>query len=86
MTIEVRIRLTEADVAALDAAMKRGRFATRSEALRAGLNHVLREERQREIDDAYARGYGAHPQKEWVGDLGLRGLAAFDRAERGKPL
>jgi Arc/MetJ-type ribon-helix-helix transcriptional regulator len=73
-------------VAALDAAVASGRFASRSEALRAGLAQVLAEEREREIDAAYERGYGAIPQEEWVGELGLSGLAAFDRAEGGEPL
>jgi Arc/MetJ-type ribon-helix-helix transcriptional regulator len=80
------VRLTDADLAALDAAVASGRFANRSEALRAGLELILREEREREIDEAYARGYGRHPQKEWVGELGLAGLAAFHKAEGGKPL
>jgi len=70
----------------LDAAVERGRFANRSEALRAGLARVLRDERERQIGDAYRRGYGAHPQEEWVGDVGLAGLTAFDRAEGGEPL
>jgi hypothetical protein len=47
---------------------------------------VLREEREREIDEAYRRGYGEHPQEDWVGEAGLAGLAAFDRAEGGEPL
>jgi Arc/MetJ-type ribon-helix-helix transcriptional regulator len=78
--------MTEADVAALDAAVARGRFANRSEALRAALARLLAEEREREIDEAYRRGYGEHPQAEWVGAAGLAGLAAFDRAERDEPL
>ncbi len=80
------MRLTESDLAALDAAIARGRFANRSDALRAGLERILREERQYEIDQLYAAGYGRHPQEEWVGELGLAGLAAFDRAEGGAPL
>jgi Arc/MetJ-type ribon-helix-helix transcriptional regulator len=73
-------------LAALDAAVASGRFANRSEALRAGLELILREERERKIDEAYARGYAQHPQEEWIGELGLAGLAAFDKAEGGKPL
>jgi Arc/MetJ-type ribon-helix-helix transcriptional regulator len=73
-------------VAALDAAVARGRFPTRSAALRSGLEHVLREERDRAIDEAYARGYAEHPQEEWVGELGLAGLAAFHATEGGKRL
>ena len=80
------MRLTESDLAALDAAIARGRFANRSDALRSGLERILREERQHEIDQMYATGYGKHPQEEWVGELGLAGLAAFDRAEGGGPI
>jgi Arc/MetJ-type ribon-helix-helix transcriptional regulator len=86
MTIQVPVRLTDSDLAALDAAIARGRFANRSDALRAGLDRILYEERQREIDETYAAGYAKHPQEEWVGDLGLAGLAAFDKTEGGTPL
>ena len=85
MTIRVPVRLTDSDVAALDAAIAAAPYANRSEALRAGLEHVLREEREREIDDAYARGYGEFPQEEWV-RARLAGLAAFDCSEGGSPL
>jgi len=86
MTIQVPVRLTEEDVAALDAIVAEGRFSSRSDALRAGLAHVLHEEREREIDAAYRRGYGQNPQEDWVGVVGLAGLSAFDRAEGGEPL
>ena len=86
MTTQVPVRLTESDLAALDAVIARGRFANRSEALRAGLDRILYEERQDEFDERYAAGYGKHPQEEWIGELGLAGLAAFDQAEGGPPL
>ena len=86
MTTQVPVRLTEADLAALDAAIARGRFANRSDALRSGLDRILHDEREHEIDQMYAAGYGKHPQEEWVGEFGLAGLAAFDWAEGGKPL
>jgi Arc/MetJ-type ribon-helix-helix transcriptional regulator len=86
MTTQVPVRLTDSDLAALDAAIARGRFANRSEALREGLERVLYEERQREIDETYVAAYAKHPQPEWVGELGLAGLAAFDKAEGGPPL
>lgn len=86
MTIQVPVRLTEEDAAALDAAVEAGRYASRSEAMRAGLARILREERDREIAEAYRRGYGEHPQEEWIGEAGLAALIAFDRAEGGKPL
>jgi Arc/MetJ-type ribon-helix-helix transcriptional regulator len=83
---QVQVRLTKAEVASLDAAIARGTFPSRSDALRAGLERVLHEERKREIDEAYVAGYGKHPQETWVGEIGLAGLAAFDKAEGGKPL
>ena len=86
MTVQVPVRLTESDLAALDAAIARGRFANRSDALRSGLERILREERRHAIDELYAAGYGKHPQEEWAGQLGLAGLAAFDQAEGGAPL
>jgi Arc/MetJ-type ribon-helix-helix transcriptional regulator len=86
MTVQVPVRLTDSDLAALDAAIARGRFASRSEALRAGLDRILFEERQRAIDEAYAAAYRKHPQEAWVGKLGLGGLAAFDEAEGGERL
>jgi Arc/MetJ-type ribon-helix-helix transcriptional regulator len=86
MTVQVPVRLTEEDAAALDRLVSEGRFATRSDALRAGLAGLLREERERAIEEAYRRGYGEHPQEEWVGEVGLAGLAALDRSEDGEPL
>jgi len=78
--------MTSQDVAALDELVAEGRFASRSEALRAGLARLLREEREQVIDGAYRRGYGENPQEEWPGRLGLAGLDAFDRTEGGEPL
>jgi len=86
MTTLVPVRLTDSDLAALDAAVARGSFASRSDALRAGLARVLADDRQRVIDEAYARGYGRHPQEDWPAELGLAGLAAFDSAEGGADL
>ena len=78
--------MTDQDAAALDELVAQGRFESRSDALRAGLARLLREERDREIDAAYRRGYGERPQEEWVGRVGLQGLAELDRAEGGEPL
>ena len=78
--------MTDRDVAALDELVAEGRFANRSDALRAGLARLLEEKREREIEAAYRRGYEEHPQEAWVGELGLQGLAELDRAEGGEPL
>lgn len=72
----VQTRLDDDELARLDAIVAQGLFRNRSEALRAGLALLLRREREREVAAAYARGYGAHPQEEWVGELGLALLGA----------
>lgn len=73
-------------MAILDELVRSGRFTNRSEALREGFARLVRQERERQIVDAYARGYARHPQPEWVGEAGLAAFAAFDRAEGGEPL
>lgn len=81
MSTPVQTRLSDDELRALDEAIEQGRFPSRSEALRAGLHQVLRAEREREIAEAYARGYGSKPQEAWVGDTGLALLDAAVRAE-----
>ena len=81
MTIQIPLRIPDDDLAELDAAIARGSFPNRSAALRAGLDLLLREERERAIDDAYRRGYGKHPQEEWISDDGLTLFAALVQAE-----
>lgn len=61
--------------------MARGRFSSRSEALREGLAHVLREERDRELDERYRLSYGRYPQEEWIGEVGLWALTQIVAAE-----
>jgi Arc/MetJ-type ribon-helix-helix transcriptional regulator len=84
--VQVSVRLTDADVHALDGLVASGRFTSRSAALHAGLADLVRDERERAIAEAYRRGYGEHPQEEWIGEIGLAALTAFDRSEGGDPL
>jgi Arc/MetJ-type ribon-helix-helix transcriptional regulator len=86
MTFQVPVRLTEQDVAALDAVVASGRFSSRSDVLRSALARLLRDERERLIDEAYRRGYGEHPQEDWIGEAGLAAFAAFGEAEAGEGL
>ena len=81
MTIQIPIRIAEEDLSELDEAIARGTFKNRSAALRTALKLLLREEREREIVEAYRRGYGEHPQEEWIGEVGLAAFAALVEAE-----
>jgi Arc/MetJ-type ribon-helix-helix transcriptional regulator len=71
MTVQIPVRIPDEDARMIDEAVARGRFASRSAALREGLALLLREERDREIDEAYRRGYGKFPQEERIGQDGL---------------
>jgi Arc/MetJ-type ribon-helix-helix transcriptional regulator len=86
MTTQVPVRLTDSDLAALDAAIERGSFANRSEALRAGLAQILREERERELVELFRKAYAEQPEEEWIGRTGAALLAAFHEAEGDEPL
>ncbi len=81
MTIQIPVRIPERDAELLDEAVARGRFASRSEALREGLALLLREEREREIEEAYRRAYEKYPQEDWIGETGLALFAAWVEAE-----
>jgi Arc/MetJ-type ribon-helix-helix transcriptional regulator len=78
---QIAIRLSDDDLARLDASVALGRYPSRAAAVRAGVDRVLREERDREIADAYRRGYGPHPQEEELGRAGVSAMAALVRQE-----
>ncbi len=71
MSVQIPVRIPEEDARRLDEAVARGRFASRSAAFREGLTLLLREEREREIEEAYRRAYSEHPQEERIGHDGL---------------
>lgn len=81
MTKQIPLRISDEDVQQLDQLVAHGRFSSRSAALRAALALLLRDERDRDIEDAYRRGYGEHPQEEWLGEAGRAAFAAFVEAE-----
>ena len=84
MTVQIPVRIPEDDAKALDEAVSRGTFGSRSEAVREAIDMLLKELREREIDEAYRRGYGKHPQEESVGEAGLELFAARVAAEDDK--
>ncbi|MGH3065019.1 MAG: ribbon-helix-helix domain-containing protein [Gaiellaceae bacterium] len=71
MSVQIPVRIPDEDARRLDDVVASGRFASRSDALREGLALLLREEREREIVEAYRRGYERFPQEDRVGQDGL---------------
>ena len=72
MSIQIAVRLAVDDLKRLDAAIARGAFPSRAAAVRAGLDRLLREEREAEIAEAYRRGYATDVDESAVGEVGLR--------------
>jgi Arc/MetJ-type ribon-helix-helix transcriptional regulator len=81
MTVQIPVRIPKEDARALDEAVARGRYESRSDALRAGLAMLLREEREREIEEAYRRAYTEHPQEDWIGEVCLWAFSQIVAAE-----
>jgi Arc/MetJ-type ribon-helix-helix transcriptional regulator len=81
MSLQIAVRLSDTEVEKLDALVATGRYPSRAAAVRAGLDLLFREEREREIVEAYRRGYGAHPQEPELLRAGLLAGAALIRRE-----
>lgn len=63
-TEQIAVRLPTQLLVALDDIVDRGVFDSRSAAVRAGLEAVLRQEAERLIDHAIVDGYTKHPPTE----------------------
>jgi Arc/MetJ-type ribon-helix-helix transcriptional regulator len=75
--VQIAIRLADADLERLDAAVAEGRFPSRAAAVRAGVDRLLRDERDREIAGQYQRAYGTQPQDEAIGRANLALMATI---------
>lgn len=79
--VQIAIRLADADLDRLDAAVAQGRYPTRAAAVRAGVERLLRDEREHEISEQYRQGYGAQPQDESAGRAGVALMATVLASE-----
>lgn len=63
----------------MDELVAAGRYATRADAVRAGLQAVVEQERQRAIDEAIVEGYRRHPptqaEERWAATAGRELIA-----------
>jgi len=78
---QIAIRLADDDLAEFDAAVAQGRYPTRAAAVRAGIDRLLREERDLKIAEQYRRAYRAQPQDEAIGRAGAALMARVLQAE-----
>lgn len=62
MTSQVAVKLPPEMVAAVDGLVRAGRFDSRSHAIRAGIDLVVRGARADLIDDSFRRGFQACPE------------------------
>jgi Arc/MetJ-type ribon-helix-helix transcriptional regulator len=83
MSAQIAVRIPERYLAALDEAVRAGRFASRAAAVREALDRLLASEREREIAEEYRRAYARHPEEDWVGRVGEALMAeSIEEAER----
>ena len=64
MTSQIAVKLPDDLLAAVDRLVDGHRFSSRSEIVRAGLQHVLAADAAASIDRAFAEGVGRHPDSE----------------------
>ena len=57
------VRVPDSAIRELDGLVAAGRYANRTEAVRAALERLMAAERRREIDEALIEGYRRHPAK-----------------------
>jgi Arc/MetJ-type ribon-helix-helix transcriptional regulator len=79
MTQQLAIRIAEELAVGLDDLVERGRFATRTEAVRAAIGELIDRERRAAIGAAIVLGYEKHPETAeelQIADGNLRRLIA----------
>lgn len=87
MSPQIAVRLSTEEWAAVDAVVAKGRCPSRAAVIRESLALFLREEREKEIVEAYRRGHEQTPRDEaregWIGETGRKSLEEFyaDRPE-----
>ncbi len=81
-TIEVPVAVSEECLAALDAAVAAGRFASRSEAIADAVRRAFSAESKAAVGESYRRAYEKRPEESWVGRAGAHLLQDRVATER----
>ena len=74
MSEQIAVRIADEDLAALDESVSNGAYPNRAAAVRAGIDLLLRKERDRSIGAAYRRAYGDHPQDDWFAESSAQAM------------
>jgi Arc/MetJ-type ribon-helix-helix transcriptional regulator len=83
MAIQIAVRIPDRDVAAMDKAIRAGRYESRAAAVREALGRLLADEREKEIAEQYRRAYSEVPEEDWIGEMGRTLMAeSVNRLER----
>jgi Arc/MetJ-type ribon-helix-helix transcriptional regulator len=64
MTTQIAVKLPDELVAEIDALVAHGSFASRSEAVRHGIEALVRGHERDRIDRAFVEGFRRHPQDD----------------------
>jgi Arc/MetJ-type ribon-helix-helix transcriptional regulator len=79
MTTQIAVKLPDELVAAIDALVADGQYASRSEAFRVGVEALVADARRRRIDEAFARGFARIPDSpDEIAEANRLGLEAIN--------
>ena len=74
MSEQIAVRIADDDLVALDESVRNGSYPNRAAAVRAGIELVLRHERERSIAAAYRRAYDEHPDDGWFAESSAKAM------------
>jgi Arc/MetJ-type ribon-helix-helix transcriptional regulator len=81
MTNQITVRLPKELIEELDGMIERGRFASRTEAVRVALEDLMAETREAELDDAIVAGYRAVPDDDEFDAMAMANARAMVEEE-----
>lgn len=68
MSEQIAVRIPSEELSQLDQLIADGRYPNRAVAVRAALERLLGEERDRAISESYRRAYAEAPQEGWFAE------------------
>lgn len=78
MTTQLAVKLSDELVSRIDRLVHDGRFASRSHAVRAGLDQVVGDAERKRIDAAFADGFARHPDDDALAEAEALAVDAIE--------